>query len=69
MTSALEEELVEAYEREVERLISTQRKYSAVLGGADVAALVRTFRFTFEHGIEKVTAQMLYDMINDVNGE
>lgn len=69
MISAIEDELVEAYEREVEKLVSKQRKYRDVLGGADVAAVVRAFRFTFEHGIEKVTAQMLYDMINDVNGE
>lgn len=69
MTSALEDELVEAYEREVEKLISTERKYRAVLGGSEIAAVVRAFRFTFEHGVEKVTAQMLYDMIDDVSGE
>ena len=69
MTSALEDELVETFEREVESLISTERKYRAVLGGFEIAAVVRAFRFTFEHGIEKVTAQMLYDMIDDVNGE
>lgn len=69
MTSALEDELVVAYEREVEKLVSKQRKYRDVLGGADIAAVVRAFRFTFEHGNEKVTAQMLYDMIDDDNGE
>ena len=69
MTSALEDELVVAYEREVKKLISTQRKYRDALGGAEVAELVRAFQFTFEHGIEKVTAQMLFDMINDAGGE
>jgi hypothetical protein len=69
MTSALEDELVEAYEREVQKLVSTERKYRAVLGGAEIDTIVRAFRFTFEHGVDKVTAQMLYDMINDVSGE
>ena len=69
MASALEDELVVAYEREVQNLISTQRKYRDVLGGTEVATLVRAFQFTFEHGIEKVTAQMLYDIINDAGGE
>ena len=69
MTFAIGNELVEAYEREVQELVSTERKYRTVLGGSEVNTVVRAFRFTFEHGVDKVTAQMLYDMIDDVSGE
>lgn len=69
MSSTLENELGEIYEREVEKLIESERKYHPTLGAADVAAVVQAFRFALEHGVDKVTVQMLYDMINDSSGD
>ena len=45
MSSTLENELGEIYEREVEKLIEFESKYHSVLGAADVAAVVQAFRF------------------------
>ena len=69
MPSTLENELGEIYEREVEKLIEFERKYHSVLGAAEVAAVVEAFRFAIEHGVDNVTVQMLYDMIDDSSGD
>ena len=69
MPSTLENELVEIYEREVEKLIESERKYHSVLGASEVSAVVQAFRFALEHGADKVTVQMLYDMIDDSSGD
>ena len=69
MSSTLENELGEIYEREVEKLIRSESKYQSVLGEADVTAVVQAFRFALEHGVDKVTVQMLYDMVNDSSGD
>ena len=69
MLSTLENELGEVYEQEVEKLIESQSKYHAVLGAAEVSAIVQAFRFVLEHGADKVTVQMLYDMIDDSSGD
>jgi hypothetical protein len=69
MASTFENELVEIYEREIDKLVSTESKYHSILGASEVSAVVRAFRFALEHGVEKVTVQMLYDMIDDRSGE
>ena len=69
MPSTLENELVEIYEREVERLIESEGKYQSALGAAEVSAVVQAFRFALENGADKVTVQMLYDMIDDSSGD
>ncbi|RKU08959.1 hypothetical protein C6502_14060 [Candidatus Poribacteria bacterium] len=69
MPSTLENELGEIYEREVEKLIESESKYHSALGAAEVSAVVRAFRFALEHGPDKVTVQMLYDMIDDSSGD
>ena len=68
MPSTLENELGEIYEREVEKLIESKRKYHSVLEASEVSAIVQAFRFALEHGTDKVTVQMLYDMIDDRSG-
>ena len=65
MSSTVESELVEIYEREVEELALATGKYSSILGSDEIDAIVRTFRLAIEHSGDKVTAQMLFDMIND----
>ena len=69
MPSTLENELGEIYEREVEKLIESESKYRSALGASEVSAVVQAFRFALEHGPDKVTVQMLYDMINDSSGD
>ena len=69
MPSTLENELGEIYEREVEKLIESENKYQSGLGAAEVSAVVQAFRFALEHGVDKVTVQMLYDMIDDSSGD
>ena len=69
MSSTLENELGEIYEREVQKLIKSESKYHSALAAADVAAVVQAFRFALEHGVDKVTVQMLYDMVNDSSGD
>ena len=69
MPSTLENELSEIYEQEVEKLIESQSKYHSVLGAAEVSTIVQAFRFALEHGTDKVTFQMLYDMIDDSSGD
>ena len=69
MSSTLENELGEIYEQEVEKLIGPESKYHSVLGASEVAAVIQAFRFALEHGVDKVTVQMLYDMINDSPGD
>ena len=69
MASTFENELSEIYEREIDKLVSTESKYYSILGASEVSAVVRAFRFALEHGVEKVTVQMLYDMIDDRSGE
>mgnify|MGYP001578549605 CR=1 FL=1 len=69
MASTFENELVEIYEQEIDKLVSTESKYASILGASEVFAVVRAFRFALEHGVEKVTVQMLYDMIDDRSGE
>ena len=69
MPSTLENELGEIYEREVEKLIESENKYQSVLGASEVSAVVQAFRFALEHGVDKVTVQMLYDMIDDSSGD
>lgn len=69
MSSTLENELGEIYEREVEKLIEAESKYHSALGAADVTTVVQAFRFALEHGVDKATVQMLYDMINDSSGD
>ena len=69
MPSTLENELGEIYEREVEKLIEFESKYQSVLGASEVSAVVQAFRFALEHGVDKVTVQMLYDMIDDSSGD
>ena len=69
MPSTLENELVEIYEREVERLIESESKYQSTLGAAEGSAVVQAFRFALENGADKVTVQMLYDMIDDSSGD
>ena len=69
MPSTLENELGEIYEREVEKLIESESKYHSALGVSEVSAVVQAFRFALEHGVENVTIQMLYDMIDDSSGD
>ena len=69
MPSTLENELVEIYEREVENLAESESKYHSILGGAEISAVVQAFRFALEHGVDNVTVQMLYDMIDEKSGE
>ena len=69
MPSTLENELGEIYEREVEKLIEFESKYHAALGASEVSAVIQAFRFALEHGPDKVTVQMLYDMIDDSSGD
>ena len=69
MPFTVENELVEIYEQELDKLVSTESKYHSILGASEVSAVVRAFRFALEHGVEKVTVQMLYDMIDDTSGE
>lgn len=69
MPSTFENELIEIYEREVEELALTKSKYNSILGASDVSAIVSAFRLALEHGVDKVTAQMLYDMVNDESRE
>ena len=69
MSSTLENELGEIYEREVEKLIESEGKYHSALGAAEGSAVVQAFRFVLEHGPDKVTVQMLYDMIDGSFGD
>jgi hypothetical protein len=69
MSCVFEDELVEIYEREIEKLAETEGKYQSMIGMTEIAAVIRAFRFALEHGVDKVSAQMLYDMINDGSGE
>ena len=69
MASTLENELGEIYEREVESLSESESKYHSTLGAAEVSAVVQAFRFALEHGPDKVTVQMLYDMIDGSSGD
>ena len=69
MPSTLENEPVGIYEREVEKLVLTESKYRSMLGPAEIAAVVRAFGFALEHGLDKVTVQMLYDMIDETSIE
>lgn len=69
MPSTLENELGEIYEQEVEKLIESESKYHSVLGTTEVSAVVQAFRFAIEHGVDNVTVQMLYDMIDDSSGD
>ena len=69
MPSTLENELGEIYEQEVEKLIESESKYHSALGAAEVSAVVKAFRFVLEHGVDNVTVQMLYDMIDDSSGD
>ena len=69
MPSTLENELGEIYEREVEKLIESESKYHSALGAAEVSAVVQAFCFALEHGVDKVTVQMLYDMIDGSSGD
>ena len=68
MPSTLENELVEVYQREVEKLVETESKYRSILGTSEISAVVQVFRFALDHGVDKVTVQMLYDMIDDRSG-
>ena len=65
MSSIVDSELVGIYEREVEGLALATSKYSSILGSSEIDAIVRTFRLAIEHSGDKVTAQMLFDIIND----
>ena len=69
MPSTLENELGEIYEREVEKLIESESKYHSVLGSVEVSAVVQAFRFALEHGVDNVTVQMLYDMMDNSSGD
>ena len=69
MPSTLENELGEIYEREVEKLIESESKYHSALGASEVSAVVKAFCFALEHGVENVTVQMLYDMIDNSSGD
>ena len=69
MPSTLENELGEIYEQEVQKLIESESKYRSALGAAEGSAVVQAFRFALEHGPDKVTVQMLYDMIDDSSGD
>ena len=69
MPSTLENELIEIYEREVKKLIESESKYHSALGAAEVSAVVQAFRFALEHGVDNVTVQMLYDMIDGSSGD
>ena len=62
-------ELGEIYEREVEKLIESESKYQSILGASEVSAVVQAFHFALEHGVDKLTVQMLYDMIDDSSGD
>lgn len=65
MPAKLENELVEIYSKEVEALAMTTSKYTSILGAAEIDAIVHAFRLAIEHSGEKITAQMLFDMIHD----
>ena len=69
MSSTLENELGEIYEREIEKLIEFESKYHSALGAAEVSAIVKAFCFALEHGVDNVTVQMLYDMIDGSSGD
>ena len=69
MPSTLENELGEIYEQEVEKLIESESKYHSALGTTEVSAVVQAFRFVIEHGVDNVTVQMLYDMIDGGSGD
>jgi hypothetical protein len=64
MSSTPEKELIEIYKREVEELALTESKYSQTIGTSEIVVIVDAFRLAIEHGLDKVNAQMLYDMLN-----
>ena len=65
MSSTLEKELIEIYKREVEELAFTEDKYNRTIGASEIAAIVDVFRLAIENGVDKVNAQMLFDMLNN----
>ena len=65
MSSTLEKELIEIYKREVEELAFTEDKYNRTIGASEIAAIVDAFRLAIENSVDKVNAQMLFDMLNN----
>jgi hypothetical protein len=65
MSSTLENELIEIYKREVEELALKENKYNQTIGTSEIVAIVDAFRLAIEHGVDKVNAQMLFDMFNN----
>lgn len=65
MSSTLEKELIEIYKREVEELAFTEDKYNRTIGASEIAAIADAFRLAIENGVDKVNAQMLFDMLNN----
>ena len=65
MSSTLDKELIEIYKREIEELAFTEDKYNQTIGASEIAAIVDAFRLAIENGVDKVNAQMLFDMLNN----
>ena len=63
MDISLENETLNIYRKEIEKLIQRDEKYN-LLGPDELEAIVRAFEFTLKNGREKVRAQMLYDLIH-----
>ena len=69
MPSTLDSELVDTYEREVQKLVETESKYQSDIGMPEISVIVQMFRFALEHGVDKVSVQMLYDMVDSGSGD
>ena len=65
MSTSLKKETLNIYKTEIETLIQRNEKYQS-LGPEEYDAIVSAFKFIYENGKEKVRAQMLYDMIDEV---
>jgi hypothetical protein len=63
MSSTVETEHVEIFEREAKELCQTASKYSSLELG-DVNAVVHAFRLAIEQDGDDVTAQRLFEVIN-----
>lgn len=66
MATSLKDETLKIYKTEIEALVQQNEKYQR-LGPAEYDAIIRAFKFIYENGKEKVRAQMLHDMIDEVN--
>jgi len=66
---SLEKETRKIYREQIDDLIQKDDKFKD-LGPVELEAVVKAFEFLMEQGVEKVRAQMLYEMIDkDANKE